>query len=144
MDQVSIRNAIGRGQASRAGSASDGPGASTNGGAGRRHLQPAVAAIRPGHARVAPAALAEHTHEHFAAEEELMKARSYPNFQPHMLRHRTLLAQLSILRTALAEQVLDWDHMKTMRLLRGWLIQHIHKCDRPFSTYLHMIEKHAG
>ena len=32
--------------------------------------------------------LAEHTHEHFAAEEELMKARSYPNFQPHMLRHR--------------------------------------------------------
>jgi hemerythrin len=88
--------------------------------------------------------LAEHTHEHFAAEEELMKARSYPDTKPHMLRHRALLAQLSILRTALTEGVLDWDHAKTMHLFRDWLIQHIHKCDRPFATYLHMIEKMRG
>jgi hemerythrin-like metal-binding protein len=88
--------------------------------------------------------LAEHTHEHFTAEEELMKARNYRNFEPHMLRHRALLAQLSILRTALTEGVLDWDHVKTIRLLRGWLIRHIHQYDRPFARYLHMIEKHAG
>lgn len=87
--------------------------------------------------------LAEHTREHFAAEEGLMKARSYPNFEPHMLRHRALLAQLAILRTALIEGVLDWNHAKTTRLLR-WLIRHVQQCDRPFATYLQTIESHAG
>jgi hemerythrin-like metal-binding protein len=71
--------------------------------------------------------LAEHTHEHFAAEKALMKARHYPDFDSHMRRHRALLAQPSIVRTALTEGVLDWDHPKTMRLLRAWLIQHIRR-----------------
>ena len=81
--------------------------------------------------------LTAYTLAHFAAEEDMMRATGYPNTETHALRHRVLIAQLSMVRAALTEGVFVWNREATERLIRSWLVMHIVKCDRPFAAHLH-------
>jgi hemerythrin len=79
--------------------------------------------------------LIKHTLAHFAFEERLMHETNYPGRQPHQLQHRALIMQVRVLRTALTEDLLDWND-DIVRLIRDWLLVHIIKADRPLAAYL--------
>jgi hemerythrin-like metal-binding protein len=79
--------------------------------------------------------LIKHTLAHFAFEERLMHETNYRYRQPHQLQHRALIMQIRILRTAVIEDLLDWDD-EMIRLIRDWLLVHIIEADRPLAAYL--------
>jgi hemerythrin len=79
--------------------------------------------------------LIKHTLAHFAFEERLMHETNYRHRQPHQLQHRALIMQIRILRTAVIEDLLDWDD-EMIRLIRDWLLVHIIEADRPLAAYL--------
>jgi hemerythrin len=79
--------------------------------------------------------LIKHTLAHFACEERLMHETNYSDRQPHQLQHRALIMQIRVLRTAVIEDVCDWND-EMIRLIRDWLLVHIIEADRPFAAYL--------
>jgi hemerythrin-like metal-binding protein len=79
--------------------------------------------------------LIKHTLAHFTFEERLMHETNYRYRQPHQLQHRALIMQIRILRTAVIEDLLDWDD-EMIRLIRDWLLVHIIEADRPLAAYL--------
>ena len=79
--------------------------------------------------------LIKHTLAHFAFEERLMHETNYQHRQPHQLQHRALIMQIRILRTAVIEDLLDWDD-EMIRLIRDWLLVHLIEADRPLAAYL--------
>ena len=79
--------------------------------------------------------LIKHTLAHFAYEERLMQETNYPDKEAHQLQHRALIMQIRVLRTALIENVLEWND-EMIRLIRNWLLVHIIEADRPLGAYL--------
>jgi hemerythrin len=53
--------------------------------------------------------LIKHTLAHFELEEDLMRAATYPYLAAHADKHRALIVQIRILRTSLAEGLVDWS-----------------------------------
>ena len=82
-----------------------------------------------------PGLVTEHTLAHFAYEERLMQERNCPDTEAHQLQHRALIMQIRVLRTALIENVLEWND-EMIRLIRDWLLVHIIEADRPLGAYL--------
>ena len=79
--------------------------------------------------------LIKHTLAHFAYEERLMRETNYPDREAHRLQHRALIMQIRVLRTALIENVLEWND-EVIRLIRDWLLLHMVEADRPLGAHL--------
>ncbi|HWR03399.1 MAG TPA: bacteriohemerythrin [Humidesulfovibrio sp.] len=80
-------------------------------------------------------ALLNITREHFATEEELMRAHGYPALKPHTEHHRQILA-------ALRDFASDYEAWKTASrkeigiFIKNWVMTHILTEDRKLGTFL--------
>ncbi len=80
--------------------------------------------------------LIDYTRNHFAAEEQLMLAKGYPDYLAHKAIHDELLAQVDDFdrryregETAVVEDILPF-------LLGDWLMNHITVMDQQYAPYL--------
>jgi len=80
--------------------------------------------------------LIDYTRDHFAAEEQLMQAKGYPDYVAHKAIHDALLAQVADFdlryrngETAVVEDILPF-------LLGDWLMNHITVMDQQYAPYL--------
>ncbi len=64
-----------------------------------------------------------------------MHEMNYRDRQTHQLQHRALIAQIRVLRTAVAKDLLVWNE-DMVRLMRDWLLAHIIEADRRLAAYL--------
>ena len=81
------------------------------------------------------ARLLKYTHDHFAAEEAMMAAASYPELPPHRAKHRELTQQVMdfAARYESGEIAVNVD---LLNFLRDWLTTHIQQEDRAYSPWL--------
>jgi len=75
--------------------------------------------------------LVEYTHEHFAAEEELMMRTKYPRLAAHRVKHKDLTQKVMqfVQRYERGELALN---VELLMFLRDWLTTHIQKEDRDY------------
>jgi len=106
-----------------------------------RRLDALVESIRGGRSRDEVghtlAFLREYAGSHFAAEEALMVARSYPGLPDHRAEHEAFAAELVTLD---AERQRDGATasliIRVNTQLTGWLRSHIYRTDRALVTFL--------
>lgn len=79
--------------------------------------------------------LIQGTEEHFAREEEIMRACGYPGLQAHTAAHEALLAQIFVLQEHFTEGRIGIDE-DAVEFLRGWLAEHILAADLKFARHL--------
>jgi hemerythrin len=81
------------------------------------------------------AGLLEYTRTHFAAEERMMVAGSYPGYPVQRAAHEALIQQVVDLRTRFltGETVMTQEVMK---FLKDWLMEHIRVLDMQLGVYL--------
>lgn len=79
--------------------------------------------------------LVEYSHTHFATEERMLAAASYPGLAIHRLKHCELIKQVEeyAARFEKGEITLSLD---LMNFLRDWLSSHIQKVDHEYSSWL--------
>lgn len=80
-------------------------------------------------------ALVKRTLSHFEREERLMLSFDYPERDEHTLKHRGLILQVRVFRTAIAEGMLD-PAPGALQFLRDWLISHVVGNDLPLASFL--------
>lgn len=73
-------------------------------------------------------ALLEYAKHHFAHEEKIMKSVGYPGLRKHIKLHRDFVKTLKNMKDASSEEI----HKYTV----NWLINHIMKVDKQYSSYL--------
>lgn len=77
--------------------------------------------------------LETYTHEHFAREEQLMKAIRYPRYVDHRIAHRKLIERLGVLSAQFHASKAGTPTVEEAQnltgLLRAWLIDHVLKED---------------
>lgn len=83
--------------------------------------------------------LNRHMLDHFAAEEAVMRAASFPSLAQHVAEHRAFRGRLSKLQIESARRDINAD---TVALLRTWLIDHIHGHDMAYVPYLGWLNEH--
>jgi hemerythrin len=79
--------------------------------------------------------LVDYTKVHFAAEERLMKARGYPEYQEHKIIHEKMTSKV----VDLERQFKDGKTMLSldvMKFLTDWLQKHILGTDKKYSPFL--------
>ncbi len=79
--------------------------------------------------------LVDYTKVHFAAEERLMKAAGYPEYQEHKIIHAKMTSKVMDLE----RQFKDGKAMLTldvMKFLTDWLQKHILGTDKKYSPFL--------
>lgn len=89
----------------------------------------------------AVAKLGMYMHEHFAAEEDLMRQAAYPRLQEHIDEHarfRALIGELH--HDALVREL----SAETLQMLREWLIHHIGVTDMDYIPYLRALKPVSG
>lgn len=74
-------------------------------------------------------ALVDYTQYHFAREEYLMQAASFPEFSAHKARHDALSRRAREVRASYLENPEQISALEIMDFLRTWLIEHILKED---------------
>jgi len=81
--------------------------------------------------------LVDYTHEHFAAEEALMKQAKYPDFASHKAEHEKLKNEVAKMLKD-AEHDGDWSTLSLPLLdfLRNWLQSHIVNRDKHYTAHL--------
>lgn len=78
--------------------------------------------------------LAEYTVYHFSTEEKLFAKFSYPDSRPHIREHQDLVERVTKL-------IAEFDKgsgilpMDLMDFLKDWLLNHIAKSDKKYSTF---------
>ena len=77
--------------------------------------------------------LKNYAREHFAAEEELMKAAAYPDLDAHMAEHVAFRAKLDELQLKSIVTDISAD---TVEFLTNWLTRHIAGTDMMYVPYL--------
>lgn len=77
--------------------------------------------------------LKHYMHEHFAAEEALMKSVGYPGLDEHLVQHAEFRAKLGELQLRSIGEDISAD---TVRFLNHWLVNHISKTDMAYVPYL--------
>ena len=81
--------------------------------------------------------LQEYTTEHFAAEEDAMRACSYPEMEAHRQAHAEFISGIAELRQETNRQGAgDYLTIMTNRLLVDWLLNHVKNTDRALADYL--------
>ena len=88
-----------------------------------------------GATRAAVAELIDYTATHFASEEALMAAASYPELEAHRQMHRHLLSQARdmAIRAEFGEQ---YATVELSHFLYHWLIDHIQANDKKFGAFI--------
>lgn len=82
----------------------------------------------------AAANLYQHTRDHFAHEESIMRETDYPGMQAHVDQHNTLLAKLSNASELIANYTLTMANLESF--LAAWLINHMELLDAPLVKYI--------
>jgi hemerythrin len=77
--------------------------------------------------------LKSYTRNHFAAEEALMRASSYPGLEKHIAEHETFRTRLTELHRESIGADISAD---TVTFLTDWLTNHIAKSDMAYVPYL--------
>ena len=77
--------------------------------------------------------LKNYTHNHFAAEEALMKASGYPGLTEHIAEHESFRARLAELHLKSISEDISAD---TVKFLTDWLTNHIARSDMAYTPYL--------
>ncbi|HKN22682.1 MAG TPA: bacteriohemerythrin [Terracidiphilus sp.] len=79
--------------------------------------------------------LVKYTLEHFAFEERLMQAASYPGLVTHRAHHADLARQVGdfMTRYKRGDGTLN---IELLRFLRDWLTQHIQQEDKQYGPFL--------
>lgn len=78
--------------------------------------------------------LVDYTRVHFAHEEALMAAASYPQLAAHQQLHHDLLRQVQEMSMRIDIED-DTTALDLSRFLAGWLREHIQSADREFATF---------
>jgi hemerythrin-like metal-binding protein len=76
--------------------------------------------------------LVRYTHTHFAREEELMRARHFPDYAAHKVIH-----DLMKIKTAQLRQ--DWESVnraEVLKFLKNWFVDHICGTDKQYAPFL--------
>lgn len=79
--------------------------------------------------------LVEYAEEHFAREEEIMRASGYPGLARHHAIHEALFEQIFVLQGHFEDGRIRIDR-DAVDFLRGWLVDHIVGEDMKFSAYV--------
>lgn len=79
--------------------------------------------------------LVEYAEEHFAREEEIMRASAYPGLARHQAIHEALFEQIFVLQGHFEEGRIRIDR-DAMDFLRAWMVDHIVGEDMKFSAYV--------
>ena len=83
--------------------------------------------------------LYQHTREHFAAEENLMKQTRYPDYERHVEQHNQMLDRLiEISKTVQKKQ---WNPTDIKIFMTNWVLVHILEDDVPLGEYLNQTLK---
>ena len=99
------------------------------------------AADEPSAARLQ--ALIDFAREHFAFEEDLMRATGYPGADEHRSRHALLLEDLRQYRVRV-QQGLHTDPVGLINFLWHWIVLHIGSEDRTLVVWLKSREPDGG
>jgi hemerythrin len=81
------------------------------------------------------AKLETYTKTHFALEEELLSAASYPHLAEHLRQHQAFTAKVAALRSAV-EGGSPTASIDTLTYLSGWLAEHVRTSDRRYAPFL--------
>ena len=77
--------------------------------------------------------LLTYTKEHFATEEQLMKAHSYPGYATHKQEHNQLVMQVLDVQKGMQEGVVLTHQV--MNFLKNWLQNHIQGTDKKYGPF---------
>lgn len=81
------------------------------------------------------AGLIRYTRLHFAAEEQLMRAHEYPDYERHREKHEKMAAKVMELKTAYETEAIS-SPVQISNFLKNWLAKHILGTDKAFGAYL--------
>jgi hemerythrin len=81
------------------------------------------------------ARLVEHTHSHFAHEEQLMERIRYPSYRQHQQEHADLCSKVRAMRdrSASGEKTMT---IEVMQFIIDWLKDHTITSDQRFGEYM--------
>ncbi len=80
-------------------------------------------------------ALVDYTKTHFDREEKLMSDHDYPGFENHQFEHHKMIVKVEQFVTTYQKE--GHKVIKDIaEFLRHWLINHINKTDKAYSSYL--------
>jgi hemerythrin-like metal-binding protein len=77
--------------------------------------------------------LVQYTHEHFLAEEKVMRDMDYPGLGPHMALHAELMEQAHAMQASHAQG--SPTTMEVTIFLADWLKHHIHEADMDYVAF---------
>ena len=81
--------------------------------------------------------LGQYVLEHFALEEEMMKARAYPRLEGHRAEHRQFVKDFEILRHELkSEGPTSLFVIRVENRVTEWLRAHIYRTDKLLAAWL--------
>lgn len=79
--------------------------------------------------------LVQYTRTHFAAEERVMKAHGYPEFEDHKAKHDKMTQKVLEVQRGYREGKLSIT-IELMAFLEKWVDQHIMVTDRKYAPFL--------
>jgi hemerythrin-like metal-binding protein len=79
--------------------------------------------------------LVNYTHEHFAAEEAMMEAASYPALATHRIKHKELTKQVEEFVTRYESGDITLS-IQLSDFLSDWLTKHIQSTDQEYGPWL--------
>lgn len=79
--------------------------------------------------------LIAYTHKHFAAEDRLMKAHGYPDYENHKKEHNQLTMSVLDFQKEFASGSVPLSQT-VMTFLRDWLTNHIQGVDKQYGPFL--------
>lgn len=78
--------------------------------------------------------LVTYTQSHFAHEESLMSAHSYPQYEAHKKEHEDLIAKVVDFESRLTAGKASFS-LELMSFLKDWLVIHIQGTDKKYSDF---------
>lgn len=79
--------------------------------------------------------LVSYTVKHFRDEEKIFSATAYPGAAAHKEKHKYLVSKVQELQKGLQNGQVAIS-VVTLQFLRDWLVEHIMKTDKTYSSYL--------
>jgi len=79
--------------------------------------------------------LIDYASEHFFAEQELMRASSYPGYEAHVEQHNRLLQQVAMLQTRPGTGSVALS-LEAVHAVRSGLLEHITRADQVLAGFL--------
>ncbi len=80
--------------------------------------------------------LSDYSDYHFKAEEELMDRVHYPDLLAHRREHEQFVQRIAGFKQQ-ATQRFEIDSAAIVDFLRQWIVEHLQRVDRKYSSYMH-------